>query len=163
MTRTNPASSRTFAATLTLRPRTSRQLTAALVAAHAAAGLAVLAGVANTAYAVAGCAVLAVSAALGYRRYVMGLGRGVVKAATWHADGSWRLECTAGAAIGARLLPGTVVLPRLVLLHFRTDNGARRFMVLCRDSLSPALLRRLRARLRVSGLTLPASTGLEET
>lgn len=68
----------------------------------------------------------------------------------WHADGHWRIATPAGRRCAA-LAPGSVCTPWLVVLMLR-EPGRRHCRVLCRDSLDPAVWRRLRVRLRIEGV-----------
>jgi hypothetical protein len=96
------------------------------------------------------CLILVLSAWLAHRRHVSCQGGFALTAATWHPDGRWHIEAADGKRIDVDLLPSTFIYSHLVVLHFKPEKGRRRFMILCRDSLSPPVFRRLRARLRVS-------------
>lgn len=145
------ASSETFGATLHLRPRPSRLLAAGLVVAHGLAAACLLIYLSSGPGALACCVVLAWSMTSAWRCCVTLTGRRAVTAATWHADGAWHLEQADGSRQEARLLGSTFMHAAVVVLHFRLTDASRRYLALCPDSLEPATLRRLRARLRVDG------------
>lgn len=60
----------------------------------------------------------------------------------------WQLLPDGCAALRLTLLPGALVLTRLVVLRFRDAGGRVRQFVLTTDNLDEQTLRRLRARLR---------------
>lgn len=66
----------------------------------------------------------------------------------WLPEGEWVLLLASGERCGADLLDSSIVLPWLLLLHFRCEGGSRVHAVLPGDALDADLARRLRARLR---------------
>lgn len=84
-----------------------------------------------------------------YQRYGCLRGRHVVRRLIWRHDGSWSVADAGGDMKEARLLPQSFLHPALLVLNFRClEDGALRAVILCRDSESEAVLRRLRRRLR---------------
>ena len=73
-----------------------------------------------------------------------------VALAVWHQDGSWSLVDATGAAQDAALSGSSYVHPRLIILNFRVGPVRRRTLVLLPDNTPAVVLRRLRARLRLS-------------
>jgi toxin CptA len=78
---------------------------------------------------------------------------------SWLASG-WRVRTVAGGTFDARLAPSSYVGQHLVILNLRIGRLRQRSLVLTPDSVDADQLRRLRARLRLSGrsdLRQPAS------
>jgi hypothetical protein len=84
------------------------------------------------------------------RKYALLRDKHAVVHVVWEAEGHWTLLYADGTAHAAELLPGAYVHPQLVVLNFRTETG-KRSVVLLRDSVDAATLRRLRARLTMTG------------
>ena len=63
-------------------------------------------------------------------------------------DNNWLLAGTDGVTTPARLLPGSVVHPRLMVLRFRDENHRVRAFILTGETGDTDSLRRLRVRLR---------------
>jgi len=85
-----------------------------------------------------------------YRRFGCLEGQRVVRRVIWRRDGSWQIADSGASMREARLLAHSFLHPALLVLNFRRlDDGARRVVVLCRDSESEAVLRQLRRRLHL--------------
>jgi toxin CptA len=66
------------------------------------------------------------------------------------SDGSWLWHREDGTVVPVRLLPDTLLLPRLVLLHMREEGSGRRHVLpVLEDSLPPERFRVLRVALRL--------------
>lgn len=85
------------------------------------------------------------------RHAVLGFGKSALVRLVWHGDGAWTVTDGGGARLKARLLPNSIVHPRMLLLNFRSETGLRRSRLLLGDELEPEALRRLRARLYAQG------------
>lgn len=135
-------SSHGYATPLILEPRLSRWLLGLwlIVTAAALAALTLLPPLAG----LAGIALLALALPRDLRR-LRPPGR-----LEWHADGHWRIATPVGRQ-HARLAPGTVCTPWLVVLALRRPQGWRDYRVLIADALDPVSWRRLRVRLRIEG------------
>lgn len=94
-------------------------------------------------------AMVALSWILTRRHPVFGFGKNALARLTWHADGGWAVHDARGARWEAQLLGNSLVHERLLVLNFRLQDGTRRSRALLGDELDEALLRRLRARLRL--------------
>lgn len=88
---------------------------------------------------------------------VLGLGLREMRApclaqVTWFAEGHWRIEDDANCVHeDARLQPGILVLPQVVLLHWRCPAcDAHLRLVALHDNAQPGALRLLRARLNTT-------------
>ncbi|MCG5510503.1 hypothetical protein LQ956_09585 [Ectothiorhodospira sp. A-7Y] len=66
----------------------------------------------------------------------------------WGADGGWWLASRDGGRLMVRVLPGSVVLPGLILLSLRDETGRRHRLLLAGDSVAGGDLRPLRLCLR---------------
>lgn len=140
-------SSPAFDAPLTLEPRPSPALRAALLLVHGLAmgGLLLL----PAAWLAVGLPTLGVSLAYEWHR----AGRG--QRLHWRGDGSWEQP---GAATACQLHHSTFISRWLIVLVL--DDGRRlRHWLLCADAVPAPTWRRLRARLRVHG---PALVGAEQ-
>ncbi len=66
------------------------------------------------------------------------------------SDGSWLWHREDGAVVPVRLLPDTLLTPKLVLLHVREEGSGRHHVLpVLGDSLPPEQFRALRAALRL--------------
>lgn len=74
-----------------------------------------------------------------------------IQTALWQEDGSWVLALRSGEQIAAQLSPATFFSVRLIVLNFRLGRWRRAALPLFSDALDAEQLRRLRARLRISG------------
>lgn len=140
---------------LSLEPRPSRLLLAAILLSHAAA-LLVLPLLSVPPW-LSAAAALALDLsffhqlALHHWRIL----KTSIRRAVWEADGLWRLWDGAGGELQGRVLGSSVVLPGLILLHLACTDGRRRQWVLPADSLDASTRRRLRVRLRTSTYERP--------
>lgn len=91
-------------------------------------------------------------ASLGYTLWarILNLAPWSIVETTW-TDIGWHLTTAAGRTFDARLCSSTYVGVDLVILNLRVGRLARRSLVLTVDNVDPDRLRRLRARLRLSG------------
>lgn len=71
--------------------------------------------------------------------------------------GAWKLWTATGDEIPADILPSTIVVPWLILLHFRDENRRFHAVPLMPDSLETDGFRRLTVRLRTLSLAQPPS------
>ncbi|HWU69522.1 MAG TPA: protein YgfX [Stenotrophobium sp.] len=140
-----------FTATLDLAPRASMRAFGYLFGLHVA--LLVLVPFAMQPgpmmYVVLG--LIAVSWLWLRRHPVFGFGDRAIVRLVWHAEGGWTLYDAAGRHSDATLLGSSYVHARLLVLNFRLKSGRRRTRILLGDELDAELLRKLRARLLVSG------------
>jgi len=74
--------------------------------------------------------------------------RGALRTLTWQHGSSCRVALACGAEFEATLESRAVVLPWLVILHYRTGRR-RHHLLLLPDMLDAVSLRRLRVRLRM--------------
>ena len=134
---------------LRVRHESSRLLAAFLLVTHGV-GLAVVFVIPLDWYLCAGLSAM-VLAGLVYAMavQVLFIAPRAVREATWSSDGTWTLTLVSGKQVEARLLPSTLVTPRLIVLNFRYGRWRFRAMVLPSDALNPDLARRLRVRLRL--------------
>lgn len=79
------------------------------------------------------------------RHPALGFGRRALVRLLAHEDGDWMLEDGDGERYSARLMPGSVVLSRFMLLNFRLRDGGRRTRLLLGEEAEEQPLRRLRA------------------
>lgn len=137
---------------LHIEPRGSRQLALALLLLHGAAMVAIV----NLVIPAWGLAALAgsviVSLYYTINTHVLGRGESSVCAMVWDADGDWTVTFCSGDQRAARLLPGSYVHPRLMVLNFVLESRGRRSVVLLPDSLDRNTFRRLLVRLRLERL-----------
>lgn len=137
---------------LHIEPRGSRQLALALLLLHGAAMVAVI----NLVIPAWGLAALAgsviVSLYYTINTHVLGRGQGSVCALVWDTDGEWTVTSCAGQQWAARLLPGSYIHPRLMVLNFALESRGHRSVVLLSDSLDRNTFRRLLVRLRLERL-----------
>ena len=140
-----------FDATLDLRPRPSQRalmwafgphlLVAAMLPLAMEPGwpMAVLAGAIGLSW-------------LRLRRHpALGFGPHALNRLTWHPEGEWTVHEASGHSFEAELDGSTLTHPQLLVLNFKLKTGGRRTRVLLGDELEPELMRRLRARLSVTG------------
>lgn len=133
---------------LRLEPRRSRQLALALLLVHGAAMGAVM-NLTLPAWAMVGLVGgVIVSLYHAFNTHVLGRSATAICSLYWAADGQWTLVTCAGESLEGRLLSGSYVHPRLVLLGFALARGGRRMVVLLPDSLDRQTFRRLLVRLR---------------
>src|SRR5689334_4850367 len=144
-------SSPPFNATIDLAPRPSLRALTLLFWLHTGV-LALLLVALRPSPGMAGLAMLvAVSWIATRRQAVFGFGPNALVRLTWHAEGSWTVHDARGARWdNVELLGSSVVHDRLLLLNFRLPGGERRSRALLGDELEEELLRRLRARLRMT-------------
>lgn len=138
------------AAPLSLEPRPSRLLLAAILLSHGAA-LLVLPLLSAPVWLLAAAA-LALDLSLFHQLALhhWRILEASIRRAAWEADGLWRLWSGGGGEVRGRVLGSSVVLPGLLLLHLACADGRRRHWVLPADSLDAETRRRLRVRLRTS-------------
>ena len=143
-------SSPPFDATIDLAPQPSLRALSVLFWLHT--GVLVLALLAlRPGPAMAGLAVAVAASWFWTRRHpVFGFGKRALARLTWHAAGTWTLRDAAGAQFEAELSGSSLVHDSLLVLNFRLQGGGRRSRALLGDEVSDELLRRLRARLRMS-------------
>ncbi len=128
---------------ITVHPRASRRLAAALVIAHVAT-LAALALVAVPAWAHAALAVAVLaSLALAVREHVLHAGDAIVRVEST-AAGRWRVGIGTAEPVPAELATDNLVLPWLTVLAFRLADGRRRSVILVPDNVPADDFRRLR-------------------
>lgn len=133
---------------LILEPRASVRLLGFLLVVH---GLALGAAIGSDVswYSCLGIAILiGASWIYHWRRHVSRRHRHSILRIEWLPEGEWVLLLASGRRCGADLLDSSIVLPWLLLLHFRCEGGSRVHAVLPGDALDADLARRLRARLR---------------
>ena len=87
-----------------------------------------------------------------WRRHVTLAAPRAVRRLVWEGDGKWVLCSTNGENHEAKLLPLSYVHSWLVVLRFVTDDKRYCTVILPPDALDPDSHRRLRARLRLSGV-----------
>lgn len=93
-------------------------------------------------------AVLAVSLARGTRRYALLRAPRAVVALVAPRSGPWQLLLADGSSLEGERLPGALVHPALVILHFRPTSGRGRVTVpIAPDMIGAEEHRRLRVRL----------------
>lgn len=141
-------SSHVFATAIELVPRASAFLRIALLIVHGCA-FAILAICADThPWLLLLLPVLLVHWAWSHRRYGLLRGHHVIRRVVWRSDGTWAIAESGTDMREARLLSHSFLHPALLVLNFRrVEDGARRAVILCRDSETDAVLRRLRRRL----------------
>lgn len=143
-------SSPPFDATIDLAPRPSLRALAFLFWIHTGVLVLALAALKQG----LPTAALAVGVALSWlwtrRHPVFGYGPRALARLTWHAQGGWTLHDAAGAQYEAELQGNSLVTDWLLVLNFRLKDGGRRSRALLGDELDDELLRRLRARLRLT-------------
>ncbi|MBP7712474.1 MAG: hypothetical protein KA217_08435 [Gammaproteobacteria bacterium] len=133
---------------LHLTLRASRGLALFLVALHG--GAAACVGLASLPSGVRWAGLLALAANLGrhLRRHALRRGAGAVLGITAGSSGDWTLVLANGRGLTARLLPGSLAHPWLVVLHLREGTGRRRWSVpVAPDAVDEDTHRRLRIRL----------------
>jgi hypothetical protein len=80
------------------------------------------------------------------RHAALGFGNAAVRRIVSRQDGSWWIESAADSQ-GARLLPDSVVMSRLLVLRFRADNAKVSTRLILGDEADAEALRRLRMQL----------------
>jgi len=132
---------------LTLEPTPSMPLTLLAVIAHAAAGAIALVVAIRYPLVLVALPAVAVSMPMTLRRLRL---RGADAPVTvrCRSDGSWEWTRRDGRAHRGVCHPRTVVLPHLVCLQLRAQDGARLTLWLTRDSVGDRLFHRLRMHLR---------------
>lgn len=152
-------SSQGFEGALELRPRPSRWLARTLFAAHGLAAVAVVAGVPHRGAMIGLLLALTLSAYHAFKVHVQRRNPSAIRRAVWHSDGRWFVENNARVTAEARLQPHSYLHPRLVILHFEMLRcGSKNSLLLLPDSLDFQTLRLLRARLRLVGRNLGATS-----
>jgi len=130
-----------------LRP--SIELGLLLAAAHIGAGATVLYVLESTSWAVAVCSVIAIEGCWVIGRHALLRFDGAVVGLDLPDGDGCVLRLGDRDVITGRIAPSTYVTPWLIVLHVRrTDGRGQRRVVIWRDSVAPAELRRLRVRLR---------------
>lgn len=85
---------------------------------------------------------------------VFGRGPAAVRSFEWAADGQWRIAGERGGSVCAVLAPATATIGPFLLLLWREEGqpapGRRRYALLDAGTVSPALFRALRARLKLT-------------
>jgi hypothetical protein len=133
---------------LRLRPRCSRGLGLALVVLHLLAVAALWAVPLSGALRLLLLALVLASLAHGLWDRVLGRLPWSVREVRW-SDQGWSLRFYNGRWRTARLLPSTLVTPRLVVLNFRVHWLRYHHLLLTEAVIGPERLRRLRVRLRI--------------
>ena len=85
------------------------------------------------------------------RHPALGFGKRAIVRIHWGADGKWLLTDAEGRKSEAQLLPSSYVHPKLIVLNFKLNTGAKRTRIIVGDEVVPETLRQLRARLLASG------------
>lgn len=136
---------------LEFKPKPSRYLIWFLSLIHIGAAFAVIVSVPAKPLVLCLLVLLLYSFAFAWRRHVSHIGRYGIHRVVCEADGVWLLDNGRDEIHQARLLPSSYLHPKLVILNFvHVDDGRKRNLLLCPDSLDNDCLRRLRARLRFS-------------
>ena len=140
-------SSTSYAAPLRLERRSSRYLLSALLAVHGMALLVLMP--LPVIWWIKVPVVLAVLAQgiVSWRRQLAFAPATAVQHLVWTGGSSWELFNRDGTGRRARLLPGSYIHPRLVILRFLTEDRQKCTVVLPCDSLDPDCHRRLRVQL----------------
>ncbi|MBI1194532.1 MAG: hypothetical protein GC138_01615 [Gammaproteobacteria bacterium] len=130
-----------------IRVRPSRALAAYLILIHGVAAVGIVASPLSVSLAFASYLLLGASLVLGLRRVLL-LSPGAVVGLTCDRNGGWSLALADGRVFVAKLKPGALIHPRLMVLNFR---GPRRGfnVVLIDDNADQDEVRRLRVRLRL--------------
>lgn len=142
-------SSKKYAQPLHLEPRTSIQLSVALLLLHGL-GLLVVMNLNMPIW-----ASMLVSAAIllnfytTFSTHVLGRGKLAILSLVWEDEGEWKLMMSDAEQFIARLLPNSYVHTRLIVLNFRLENGGRRTSILLPDSLDKTTYRKLLVRMRM--------------
>jgi len=140
-------SSPSYAAPLRLERRPSRYLLSALLTVHGMALLVLMPlPVVWWIKALLALAVLA-QGIVSWRRQLAFGPAAAVQRLVWSGGSRWELFNRDGAGRRARLLPGSYIHPRLVILRFLTEDRHKCSVVLPCDSLDPDSHRRLRVQL----------------
>ena len=140
---------------LTIRPAASRRLLAYLAMVHGSA-LAVLSAVPmHWGPRLVLAALVAVSLFYSVWARVLNRAPWSIVEAVW-SDSGWTLTTRSGRSHQARLLPSSYIGVGLVILNLRCGRFRRCALLLASDAIDADQLRRLRARLRISG-TLAAN------
>lgn len=136
-----------FLVDIRLQPWVSKQLGAALVAAHLGAGGVALASAVPVP--VKAALVLGLALSLGWSLWWHVWHRGdAITAAVLDAGGAWWITTAAVATVSATLRPGSLVQPFLTVLVFKLADGRNRSLLLLPDNCDPEAFRLLRVRLR---------------
>lgn len=143
-------SSDSFDATIDLAPRASLRALTLLLLLHGSVGMLLLLAQPPAALMWLGVAAVALSWLRLRRHAAFGFGPRSLTRLTWHAGGDWTLHDAAGKSYDAKLEGNSLVLPGLLVLNFHLADGARRSRALLGDELEPELLKRLRARLKLT-------------
>jgi len=142
-------SSKKYAQPLHLEPRTSVQLSMALLLLH---GLGLLVAMNLNLPIWAG---MLLSAAIllnfytTFSTHVMGRGKFAILSLVWEDEGEWKILMSDARQYIARLLPSSYVHTRLIVLNFRLENGGRRTSILLPDSLDKTTYRKLLVRMQM--------------
>ena len=85
-----------------------------------------------------------------WRRHATRVHRDAIRQLQLVAGSDCRLRLASGQLVAATLLPQAIVLPWLVILHFRGPGRKLRHLVILPDMLPATLFRRLRVRIRMT-------------
>lgn len=142
-------SSDSFDATLELAPRASVRALSVLMLLHGSVGLLLMLVQPPQWLLLAILGGVLVSWLRVRRHPVFGFGPRALTQFTWHAGGDWTLQDASGARMEAKLAGDSLVLPGLLVLNFRCNDGTRRTRAIVGDELDDDLLSGLRARLKL--------------
>ncbi len=145
-------SSTAWSGGLLIHPRPSRVLAALLTLAHLGAALCIALLPVDPWIRGPAAVVILLSLVGHLHRGLLGRGPGAVRAVYWAPDGAWLVTDAAGGLHPAGLDGETFVSPFLTILNLKLHEGGRRSVVLLPDSIEPARLRRLNARVRMSSV-----------
>jgi hypothetical protein len=147
-------SSKGYAPTLHVERRPSRRLIGWLWSVHAAAAMAACVLPVPPAAVIGLLGLVAGSLYRSHGLHGALTAREAITGFVLDEDGDWYLTTAEQSVLKARLLPGSVVHPRLIVLTFAVDGrgrwDGRRSVVLVPDGGDPRSLRKLRVRLRLA-------------
>lgn len=144
----------TYNAPLTLKPCFSLQLTAFVVGLHVSAIFFVLLFFpASLFYKLCLVAIISLSAIYAYRLHIQKRLNGSIKQVKLSIDNQWSLVFAKRKnKVTARLLPSSMINRHLVILNFKLSSGVNHSVIMPNDAIDAALMRKMRARIRVMGL-----------
>ncbi len=146
-------------APLSIQPSRSRVLAFCIVSSHAGALAGALLATLPSWLALVISLALGLSCLDAFRTHVWRTAPRALVAAWWDEQGQWSLLDAQGRRQNARLLGGSFVSVRLVILGFRLRYPwQRRYLVLIWDGLDAEVLRKVRVRLR-----LESAKGIDES
>jgi len=134
-----------------IRLRPSNRLVVYLVSIHAITGASCVATPVPSYLKVVLLIAVVASLVHGLRRHALLLSSKSVTALTLGRDGVWSLALGDGRLLEATLRPGALIHPRLMVLGFRCEQWGTS-VVLAGDNADRDQVRRLRVRLRLSGI-----------